>query len=152
VRLATASDDGTARVWDARTGAELLALRGHGGRVNGVCFSADGSRLATASDDRTARVWEGRPIPEGSAEELDYRRRVTAPDPDWHADEAWRSLGACDWSAAAFHFGRLVRERADPAALLRRRANRLAANDSWLPALALRAAAELLDRRPRTDP
>ena len=32
-RLATASDDETAKVWDAETGKELLTLRGHSGSV-----------------------------------------------------------------------------------------------------------------------
>jgi hypothetical protein len=33
-RIATASSDYTARVWDARTGQEIAALRGHEGAVN----------------------------------------------------------------------------------------------------------------------
>jgi WD40 repeat protein len=57
-RLATASDDKTARVWDASTGKELLTLSGHTAGVNGIAFSPDGRRLATASDDKTARVWD----------------------------------------------------------------------------------------------
>jgi WD40 repeat protein len=57
-RLATASHDGTARVWDARSGQELLCLKGHTSRVQGVAWSPDGSRLATASQDGTARVWD----------------------------------------------------------------------------------------------
>jgi WD40 repeat protein/energy-coupling factor transporter ATP-binding protein EcfA2 len=56
-RLATASADGTARVWDAASGTELNALR-HEGEVWGVAFSPDGTRLASASSDRTARMWE----------------------------------------------------------------------------------------------
>src|SRR5205823_4426265 len=49
--LATASDDKTAKVWDARTGQESLALKGHTDRLTSVCFSPDGQRLATASGD-----------------------------------------------------------------------------------------------------
>ena len=56
-RLATASVDKTARVWDAASGAQLLQLT-HGGPVRGVAFSPDGTRLATASGDKTARVWD----------------------------------------------------------------------------------------------
>jgi WD40 repeat protein len=59
-RLATASDDGTARVWDARSGREALVLRGHGGPVLSVAWSPDGARLATTSGDGTARVWDAR--------------------------------------------------------------------------------------------
>jgi WD40 repeat protein len=57
-RLATGAEDGAARVWDAETGEELLAVRGHAAPVNSVAFSPDGTRLLTASDDATARVWD----------------------------------------------------------------------------------------------
>jgi WD40 repeat protein len=56
-RLATASGDSTARIWDASTGTQLLQVT-HNGTVWGVAFSPDGRLLATASDDRTARIWE----------------------------------------------------------------------------------------------
>src|SRR5262249_59415727 len=59
-RLATASGDQTVRLWDARTGQELLVLKGHTGTVCSVCFSPDGTRLATASADQTARLWDAR--------------------------------------------------------------------------------------------
>ncbi len=59
-RLASASDDRTARVWDTRTGRELLVVRGHTSAVYAVGFSPDGTRLATGSEDRTARVWDAR--------------------------------------------------------------------------------------------
>ncbi len=56
--LATASNDGTAKVWDATTGHLLLTLAGHAGPVSDVVFSPDGKRLATSSDDGTAKVWD----------------------------------------------------------------------------------------------
>jgi WD40 repeat protein len=56
-RLATASWDGTARVWDA-DGRKILALEGHRSQVNCVAWSPDNTRLATASWDGTARVWD----------------------------------------------------------------------------------------------
>ena len=56
-RLATASDDGTAKLWGAASGEELLTLRGHEGSVRDVAFSPDGARLATASWDGTAKLW-----------------------------------------------------------------------------------------------
>jgi WD40 repeat protein len=57
-RLATASGDKTAALWDAATGKRLFTLRGHTNGVGGLCFSPDGTRLATASHDTTVRVWD----------------------------------------------------------------------------------------------
>ena len=56
-RVATASRDDTARVWDVTSGAEIARLM-HDAAVNAVAFSRDGSRVVTASSDGTARVWE----------------------------------------------------------------------------------------------
>jgi hypothetical protein len=55
-RVAAGSWDGTARVWDARTGAPQMKIR-YSGAVQAVAFSPDGARLATGSDDGTAQVW-----------------------------------------------------------------------------------------------
>ena len=57
-RLATGSADGTAKVWDAAGGRELLTLKGHTGLVWSVSWSPDGTRLATGSSDGTAKVWD----------------------------------------------------------------------------------------------
>ena len=57
-RLATASMDGTAKIWDAATGKELRILRGHSDAVWGVAFSPEGSRLVTSSGDAMAIVWD----------------------------------------------------------------------------------------------
>ncbi|WP_326721302.1 CHAT domain-containing protein [Streptomyces sp. NBC_00243] len=56
-RIATASGDYSARVWDADTGSELLKLT-HEATVRAVAFSPDGRRIATASEDHSARVWD----------------------------------------------------------------------------------------------
>ncbi|MBP0003533.1 MAG: hypothetical protein J7642_07405, partial [Cyanobacteria bacterium SBC] len=55
-RLVTASDDGTARLWDSQ-GNELAVLEGHQDWVRSAQFSPDGERLVTTSYDRTARLW-----------------------------------------------------------------------------------------------
>ncbi|KAJ5937286.1 hypothetical protein N7454_004941 [Penicillium verhagenii] len=56
-RLASASDDKTAKIWDPVTG-QSTTLKGHSGYVRSVAWSPDGSRLASASDDKTARIWD----------------------------------------------------------------------------------------------
>lgn len=56
-RLATASFDATARLWDTKTGEQVAVLDGHRDAVVSVAFSPDGERLATASYDNTVRLW-----------------------------------------------------------------------------------------------
>jgi WD40 repeat protein len=57
-RLATASSDATASIWDVATGQEWIVLRGHSGEVESVAFAPDGRRVVTASRDGTARLWD----------------------------------------------------------------------------------------------
>jgi WD40 repeat protein len=59
-RLASASADGSARVWDAATGREVLHLRGHGSGLVHPTFSPDGTHIACPSPDGTAIVWDAR--------------------------------------------------------------------------------------------
>ena len=64
-RIATASLDSTARIFDTTTGSATTVPMQHSDRLIAVVFSRDGTRLATASRDATARLWEsatGRPI------------------------------------------------------------------------------------------
>ena len=58
----TASDDRTARPWDAATGASLTVLQGHTSGVTSAAFSPDGARVVTVSNDNTARLWEVWPL------------------------------------------------------------------------------------------
>jgi WD40 repeat protein/serine/threonine protein kinase len=57
-RLLTASEDGTARVWDVREGKELAVFRAHGAPVLSGSFSPDGSLALTVCGKGTARLWD----------------------------------------------------------------------------------------------
>jgi DNA-binding SARP family transcriptional activator len=57
-QILTASADGTAKVWDADTGEELLTLSGHQRWVVSAAWSPSGDRIVTASFDGTAKVWD----------------------------------------------------------------------------------------------
>ena len=71
-RVLTASDDKTARLWEAESGKLLATFQGHTGRVNSAVFSPDGRRVLTASEDSTARLWPLLP--------------ADVPPPDWCGD------------------------------------------------------------------
>jgi hypothetical protein len=56
--LASASSDGTIRVWDyQRREAPPRVITGHAAAVTRVAFTHDGQFLLSKSDDRTIRVW-----------------------------------------------------------------------------------------------
>lgn len=56
--LASASFDGTVRIWDPAGPRLRTTLAEHDGDVIGVDFSPDGTRLASASRDGRARIWD----------------------------------------------------------------------------------------------
>jgi WD40 repeat protein len=56
--MATGSDDGTAKIWDAISGKDLLTLSGYSNAVVEVAFSPDGQRVATVDHDSKAKIWD----------------------------------------------------------------------------------------------
>nr|WP_242614306.1 WD40 repeat domain-containing protein [Actinomadura roseirufa] len=98
--IATASRDGTCRLWDAATGGPVRVLEGHQGMVEMVAWSPDAGRVATASRDRTVRVWDvatGRTLAvlAGAA---DVVRAVA-----WSPDGSMIASGARDRVARIWH-------------------------------------------------
>jgi WD40 repeat protein/serine/threonine protein kinase len=79
-RLASASSDGTVKVWDATRGQEFLTLKvgdvfsgeGYACSVKSVAFSPDGQQLASAGFDRKVKVWDVDPRREGSVHPLTF--------------------------------------------------------------------------------
>jgi WD40 repeat protein len=55
--VVTASKDGDARIWDARTGNTLWVLSGHGGTVFDASFSPNGRWVVTGGP-ATAGLWD----------------------------------------------------------------------------------------------
>jgi Prp8 binding protein len=58
VRVAAGGGDGTATVWEAKSGKMLHKLPGHKGTVNDVRISPDGSLILSASTDKMMLLGE----------------------------------------------------------------------------------------------
>ncbi len=63
LRLATACNEQTVRLWDLTTGQEILKLA-DSGTFKRVRFLSDGRRLVLATGDRRIRVWDATPLSE----------------------------------------------------------------------------------------
>ena len=57
MHVVTASDDQTAKIWNAATGECEAELKGHSECIGSAVFSPDGIYILTASDDQTAQIW-----------------------------------------------------------------------------------------------
>lgn len=57
-RIVTGLSGGKVLVWDALSGAQIVALEGCTQYVASVSFAPDGNRIVAGSADKTARVWD----------------------------------------------------------------------------------------------
>ncbi|MFE4669687.1 AAA family ATPase [Streptomyces sp. NPDC056716] len=87
--VVTASRDGTARLFDARSGRSLRVLPSGGAMVEGVAWSPDSTRIATVGRDHVVRIWDA-----ASGEPL----RLLTGATDIGRQTAWSPNG--DWIAA----------------------------------------------------
>ncbi|WP_435018690.1 hypothetical protein TA3x_000675 [Tundrisphaera sp. TA3] len=96
--LASASNDGTVRLWEVAPRRHVAALVGHAGAVNAVAFTPDGTRVVSGGADGVLRAWgvanPGPPIlqapPEAEAPGADPLARMilalaVSPDGRWVA-------------------------------------------------------------------
>jgi len=104
-RVLTASEDATARLWNAQNGQEIATLYGldipvrEGRQPPGVsgAFSRDGTRILTVSDDKTLRLWvlaSGEPIrvlrPQiGAGAEGELKAVALSPDAQYVVTGGW---------------------------------------------------------------
>ena len=81
--IATASNDETARVWNAANGQPVAQLTGHTKPVISAVFSPDGKFIVTTSNDKTARVWiaaTGHPVAQLTGHTEPVISAVFSPD------------------------------------------------------------------------
>jgi WD40 repeat protein len=56
-RVATGAQDGTARLWDVTTGAQIRTFASPGSLIGAVAVSSNGMLLVSGASDGTVRVW-----------------------------------------------------------------------------------------------
>jgi WD40 repeat protein len=87
--------NGEVLVWDAETGHEAFALRGHRDYVYEATFNHRSTRLATCSYDRTVRIWD---LDTGRAVRVLREHTEAVYAVAFSPDDAWIASGAGDRS------------------------------------------------------
>ncbi|MGW2296348.1 nSTAND1 domain-containing NTPase [Streptomyces violaceorubidus] len=107
--LATASRDGTARIYDARSGRPVFVLPSDGAMVESVTWSPDAAQLATVGRELVVRIWDaasGEPVRSLSGAGDIGRQVAWSPD-GAHIAATFRDRVVRVWEART---GRLVQE------------------------------------------
>jgi hypothetical protein len=92
-RVVTASEDNTAKLWDARTGEPVGKPLQHQDMVRAAAFDPTGERVVTASADQTARIWSAPPTGQILLDQVRSKLGRHAPQPLRIPDTTERSQG-----------------------------------------------------------
>ena len=58
MRLASAGNDTSAKIWDVRRGKEINTLLGHTASIDSLAWNPEGTRLVTGSWDLSIKIWD----------------------------------------------------------------------------------------------
>ncbi|MBW4577891.1 MAG: WD40 repeat domain-containing protein [Aphanothece sp. CMT-3BRIN-NPC111] len=75
--LATADMDHSIKLWNARTGARIVTMKGHQDSIQSLTFSPDGKMLASSSQDGTLKLWSLTSLQQARSFQLVADRRDT---------------------------------------------------------------------------
>jgi WD40 repeat protein len=101
-RVATASFDFTAKIWNAATGSAITTLTGHAGPIDDIVWSPDGTKVLTAGEDEAAYIWDA-----ATGAQLHFLSGHVAPifQVDWSSDGSRVATASLDgttkiWNAS----------------------------------------------------
>lgn len=57
-RISGLAEEDVLKIWEVKSGQEIINLKGHTKGVTSVAFSPDGKTLATGSHDQTIKIWD----------------------------------------------------------------------------------------------
>jgi len=109
--MVSSSRDRSIKIWEVKSGSELVTLMGHSNAVVDCKFSPDGRRVVSASWDRTLKIWD---VETGAevATLTGHRRRVSAccysNDGHYVLSASW-DCRLCLWDLAIENKPRLLR-------------------------------------------
>jgi WD40 repeat protein len=92
-RLASASKDGSVRIWRPPAQEPEVVIDAHDGGATAVTFTADGRSLITAGGDGTIKVWD---LPSGRNENVLSQRVLGVSSLEASPDCSWLASGGSD--------------------------------------------------------
>jgi WD40 repeat protein/Flp pilus assembly protein TadD len=129
-RLISASDDGTVKIWGVLSDQEVFSLaRVTSSPVFHLALSRNGRSLALVLREPVVLLWETQEP--GRAAHLARYQRAAKAEPAWRRREATDAARAGQWSAALYHWNRLIAAEGAQAPFLVGRGQALAGLGRW---------------------